>query len=247
MSAFDRLGDRLEGKGRLVLYAIGGLLALGLLAYLYSWRSDRRTNEARAALGRAIDITQATVSPSPVPGAQGPVFATERERAQRAAEEFQKVQDKYGDPFKTQARYFKAASLLIVDRAQGVSELEAMSRGGEETVADWAKYALAQARESDGQLDAAASLYGELAKDEDSAVPVETAKLRLAAVYEKQGKKAEATELLFRIVETARQAKDKDGKPIDQSTATREAAQTLQRLDAARHAQLPPEPPRELP
>ena len=75
-----------------------------------------------------------------------------------------------------------------------------------------------------------------------SVVTRETANLRLAAVYQKQGKKKEAADVLFNIVSQARQAKDKDGKPVPESSASREATQELLKLDPARHAQLPPAP-----
>ena len=41
------------------------------------------------------------------------------------------------------------------------------------------------------------------------------------------------------MISAARNAKDKDGKPIPESAAAREANQKLRSLDAARHAQLP--------
>ena len=243
LSAFDRLGDRLEGRGRMLLYALAGLVALALLAGIFNWWRGRHADEARRALGRAIEIAEARVTPSPQPGTTGPVFATDKERAQRAVEEFQKVEVKYGDPYKTLAHYFRAANLLTVDRANGLKELEALTRSDNAEVAARARLALAQAHAEDGQLDAAAALYIELAKANSDSVPADTANLRLAAVYEKQGKKQEAADLLFRIVEAARNARDKDGKPVPQSAAARAAAERLERLDPVRYAKLPPEPP----
>ena len=73
-------------------------------------------------------------------------------------------------------------------------------------------------------------------------VTPETANLRLAGVYDKQGKKKEAADLLFSIVDAARKAKDQDGKPVPESSASREAAQKLLKIDPARHAQLTPPP-----
>lgn len=249
MQAFDRVGDRLAGRGRTILYALIGLVALVVLIGLYSWWSNRKLNEARAALGRAITIAATPVSPAPAPGATttstSPTFATENERAQRAVEEFQKVEAKYSEPFKTQARYFKANNLLLLNRQQGIGELEAVSKSDEEAISDWAKFALAQAREADKQYDAAASLYNELAKDANSFVPTETVNLRLAAVYEGQGKKAEAADLLFRIAETARKETNAEGQPAASSSAAQEATEKLQKLDPARYAQLPPEPNRQ--
>ena len=246
LEQFERVGDRLEGRGRTILYALAALVALGLLAGVYSWWNERKAEEATRALSRVIEIADATVTaspaPPPAPGAAGLSFTTEKERAERVVHEAQKVESKYGDPYKSVARYFRAANLLTVDRGKGLEELQALAGGGEAEVAARAKFALAQAREADGQHDAAATLYTELARGQNQAVPVDTANLRLAAVYEKQGKKSEAADILFQIAKTAREAKGKDGKPATLSSAAREAAQKLERLDPARHAQLPAEP-----
>jgi tetratricopeptide (TPR) repeat protein len=247
ISAFDRLGDRLEGQGRTILYAIIGLVLLAILAGVFSWWRGRHADEARRALGRAIEIAEAPVSPTPQPNAPGPTFTSDKERAQRAVEEFQKVEAKYGDPYKSLAHFFRAANLLTTDRTNGIKELEGLTHNGNDEVAARAKFALAQAHEDEGQLDQAAALYIELAKANADTVPADTANLRLAAVYEKQGKKQEAADILFRIVDTARKARDKDGKPVPIPAAARNAADRLERLDPARFAQLPPEPPRDLP
>jgi hypothetical protein len=243
MSLMDRVGDKLEGKGKAILYGIAALVAIGLIVGLWSWYSNRKRQEAYRALGRAIEVTTAPVTPSPSPGATGLSFMTEKERAERAVKEFQAVAAKYGDPYREKAKYFIATNKLSLNRSEGISELEALSKSGDEEVSTMAKFALAEAREEDGQHDAAAALYTELAAKNSPVLPADTANLRLASVYEKQGKKKEAADVLFKIVEAARKAKDAEGKPADQSSAAREAATKLEKLDAARYAQLPPEPP----
>jgi lipopolysaccharide biosynthesis regulator YciM len=110
-------------------------------------------------------------------------------------------------------------------------------------VAALAKFALAQTKESDGKLDEAAQLYSALASANNPAVTPDTANLRLAKVYEKQGKKKEAADVLFNIVDASRKAKGADNQPVPASAAAREAATRLQDLDPARYAQLPPEAP----
>jgi len=243
MTLMDRLGDRLEGKGKTILYSLGAVILLIALAGLYMRWSNKKEDEALRALGRGITIATAPISPAASTDPTNPTFTNERERAQRATEEFQKVVAKYGDPYRTEARYFAATNQLLFNREQGISELTELSRSGNTEVASLARFALAQAKEADGGLDEAAELYRELAAQNSVIITSDTANLRLALVYDKQGKKQEAADLLFNIVEGARKAKDADGTPKPESAAVREAAKELQRIDPARHSQLSPVSP----
>jgi tetratricopeptide (TPR) repeat protein len=243
MSLFDKLAVRLEGRGKQILYGLGGIIVLVVLIVgLVRWNS-RKGDEARQALGRGITISTSPVSTSPAAVGSGATYSSERERAQRAIEEFEKVAAKYGDPYKTEARYFIASNRLILDRPKAITELTELSASSVAEVGPLAKFALAQTKESDKQYDEAAKLYQDLVKLNSATITAETANLRLAKVYEKQGKKQEAADLLFSIVETARKAKGKDEKPIPSSSAAREAATELQKLDPDRYAKLPPDSP----
>ena len=245
MLVADRLAERVAGRGRQVLYVLLGIVVVAAAAYgVYRWR-QKHADEAEAAMGRAIAIARAEINASPPANSKDPVFSTEQERAQRAIAEFQKVVAKYGDPYRTEARLFIARSLLVTDHDKGVAELQSLSSGSSET-ALLAKFALAQAKEGDGKLDEAAALYAEIAKLNATIITPESANLRLAMVYNKQGKKKEAADLLFNIVSAARTAKDKDGKAIPESAASREATQELLKVDPERHKQLPATPPPEL-
>lgn len=247
MSALDSVGNKLEGKGRTILYALAAIVALALIFGIWSWYSKRKTQEAYRALGRAIEISSATVSATPAtaPGATGLTYSTEKERAENAIREFQAVAAKYDNPYRDKAKYFIATNKLSLSdkRNEGISELDALSKSGDEEISTMAKFALAQAKEEDGQFDAAATLYNELAQKNSALLASDTVNVRLAGVYEKQGKKKEAADILFKIVETARKAKDAEGKPMTQSAAARDAATKLEKLDSARFAQLPPEEP----
>jgi hypothetical protein len=238
---FDRLGNLLEGRGRTILYGLGGLLLAGLLVTLFIKWSNRKADEAQQALGRAINISKASVLAVPVAGSTEPSFPTEHDRAQAAIAEFEKVAAKYRDPYRSEARYFIAVNRLVLDRQKGISELNELAKSDVEEVAALSKYALAQAKESDGQFDEAAQLYAALAKQNSPTVTAETANLRLAKVYAKQGKKKEAADLLFNIADASRKAKGSDNQPLPVSAAAREAGQELQKLDPDRYAQLPPE------
>jgi len=243
MGFFDRLGDVLEGKGRTILYGLVGVLLASLLIITFvKWR-NRKADEATQALGRAITIATADVTEAPPPGGTQPTFPSEYQRSQRAIEEFEKVAAKYGDPYRAEARYFIASNRLLVDRAKGMSELGELSNSSVPEVAALSKFALAQAKESDGKLDEAAQLYNDLGKQNSAGVSGETANLRLAKVYNKMGKKKEAADVLFNLVDAARKAKDDKNQPAPISAAAREAANELQKIDPARYAQLPPESP----
>ncbi len=240
---FDRLGDLLEGKGRTILYVIGGVIvAAALVGGWLTW-SRRKTDEARRAMGRAIAIAATPVNATPIPGTSAPSFPSEQERARKAIEEFEKVAAKYGDPYHTEARYFVATNQLYVEREKGITELTQLSSSSLADVAVLAKFALAQAREVDAKYDEAISLYTQIAALNSVIVSPETANLRLAMVYQKQGKDKEAADLLFQVADNARKAKDKDGAPIPLSEAARDAAQQLQKLDPERFTQLTPEAP----
>ena len=243
MGFFDQLGNLLEGRGRTILYGLGGLILASLIVIVFVKWSNRKSDEARQALGRAITISNSPVLATPVAGTTEPTFSSEKERAQRAIEEFEKVANKYGDPYRSESRYFIASHRLVLDRQKGMSELAELSSSSVAEVAALSKFALAQANESDGKLDDAAKLYSELARLNNPAVTAETANLRLAKVYEKQGKKKEAADLLFNIVDASRKAKGSDNLPLPTSAAAREAADELKKIDPDRYAQLPTETP----
>lgn len=241
---FDRVADRLEGQGKVILYVLGGvILAAVLLMVGLKWR-NRKADEAQRALGRGITIaTTQIASESPLVAPTGPKFSSEKERAEQAIAVFQQVAAKYGEPYRTEARYFIGTNLLYVDREKGMAELAEVAKSGAPEPAALAKLALAQAKEADGKYDEAAKLYSELAAQNSTVVTPDTANLFLSGLYVKQGKKAEAADLLFKIVDASRKAKDAEGNPAPVSSAASDAAEKLQKLDSEMYAKLPPAAP----
>ena len=245
---FERVGDQLEGMGRTILYGIGGLVLVLVITGLFLKWTHRRADEARQALGRAISIAAAPVSTTPSANPTGgPTYSSAQERAQQAIEVFQRVAAKYGEPYRTEARYFIATNQLLIDRPKGLNDLTELSKSSNADVAALSKFALAQAKEADAKYDEAAALYRELVTQNSAVVTPETANLRLAIVYKQQGKKKEAADLLFSIVDAARKAKDREGNPATKSQAASDAAKELEKLDSDRYAQLPAEAPSNLP
>lgn len=241
---FDRVGDRLEGRGKTILYVLGGALLVAILVGVWVKWSHKKTDEAQRALGRAIEVATAPVATGTTnPGEPAPMFATKLERAERAIAEFEKVAAKYGDPYKTEARYFIGVNRLDLDREKALGELSEVSKSNVTEPATLAKLALAQGKEMDGKYDEAAKFYSELAAQNSPVVSANIANLRLALVYDKQGKKQEAADLLFNIVEASRKLKDSDGTPLPASAAAREAGEKLQKLNPELYAKLTPETP----
>src|SRR5438132_14278026 len=140
-------------------------------------------------MGRAITINDADIAPTAPPGSTtDPVFTSQQERSERAIQEFEKISGKYGDPYRSEARYFIATNELVTDRLKAETDLQNLANGSGD-IAALAKFALAQAKESDGNLDQAAALYSDITKMNSPVVTPDTANLRLAIVYNKQGKK----------------------------------------------------------
>ncbi len=245
----EEVSKKFEGKGKTLLYVVLGVLAVGLLLYIFSLFSGRSSNAAQAALGKAIETSQAQVTASPIPNFQGKTFKTEKERAEATITDFQAVVDNYGSPYREKAQYFIATNRLSLDRAAAVTELEGLAKNSGE-VGILAKFALAQAYAGDGKNDQAATLYSELAQASDSIIAKDTINFNLAGLYEKQGKKTEAADIYYNIAKVASEAKDADGKAIPMSSTAREAKEKLTSIDAKRAEEIkeaPPEMPAGMP
>src|SRR6476620_7085934 len=91
----EEIGSRFQGQGRNILYGLGALVVIGLLVGIFYLWNTRSNATAQAALGKAIETSQAVVSPSPQPaGSTQKSFKTERERAVAAVAEFENVAQK---------------------------------------------------------------------------------------------------------------------------------------------------------
>ncbi len=235
----EEVGKKFEGQGKNILYGLAALAVLGIIVWIvFSW-TQRSNAAAQAALGKAIETSQGEVSDvAPQAGSTAKTFKSRKERAEAAIAEFQVVADKYSGDIGDKAKYFIAVNRLAIDRPAAILELEAISGSNDET-GKLAKFALAQTRVDDGRPDEAAALYQELAALGDPIIAKDTINFELAKIYEKQGKKQEAVDLLFGIVKPASEAKDLDGIPVPLSATVRSALEKLKQLDPEKAKELP--------
>jgi tetratricopeptide (TPR) repeat protein len=236
-------GKRLEGKGKTILYGIAALVVLGLLVAVFMRWNNRSGDAAQAALGKAIETSQAQITETAPPaGSTQKTFKTEKERAEAAIAEFQVVVDKFGGGVSEKAKYFMAINRLAIDRPAAISELEGLANSGSET-GKLAKFALAQTRVGDNRLDEAVTIYQELAALDDPIVAKDTISFEIAKIYEKQGKKQDAVDLYFSIAKTASEAKDADGNAIPMTETATQAKNKVKELDPEKAKEIPESAP----
>jgi tetratricopeptide (TPR) repeat protein len=242
----EEAGKLLEGQGRNILYGLGALAVLAVIVWIiYAW-SGRSTAAGQTALGKAIEISERRVTDEPVPaGSTEKTFKTEKERAEAAIAEFNAVAEKFGGDIGQKAKYFAATNKLGVDRAAAIMELEELAKSSDE-VGKLSKFALAQTRADDGRIDEAIALYQELLGVTDPVISKDSLNFELAKLYEKQGKKNEAVDILFNLVKSASEVKDSDGKAVPLTPTAQSAKEKLKELDPERAKEIPepaPEPP----
>jgi hypothetical protein len=238
----EELGQGFRGKGKTFLYGALALAIVLILVFIGYSYFRRQGNAGQAALGKAIETSQAQVSASPMPGYPGRIFNTEKEKSDTVIAEFTDVANKFGGSIGDRAKFFVASEQLKTDRQAGIAGLEAAAKSGDRETAALAKFALAQAKAGDNKLDEAAALYTDLLSQSLVLPSKDTVNFELAGIYEKQGKTAEAADIYFNIVKAAREAKGADGKPLQMSGTARESSTKLDKIAPDKAKELPPEP-----
>ena len=230
----EEAGKKLEGKGRTILYGLGALVVIAILAFVFLKWSRSTNAAAQSALGKAIETSEAQVTEdASTADPTAKTFKSEKERADAAIAEFQAVVDKFGGAVAEKAKYFIAVNKLFSDRAAGIQELEGLANSNSD-VGKLAKFALAQTRVDDNRLDDAVALYQELAAMDNPVVAKDTINFELAKVYVKQDKKKEAADIFFDIAKRASEAKDLDGKPIPMTETATNSKDELKKIDPDR-------------
>jgi TolA-binding protein len=188
---------------------IGGGAAL-VVAVLVGgvWYFQRsRALAAETAFAAALDVYETPVAGAAAPGAEkaaGPTFASEQEKAKKAAAAFDGVERAYPSlDVGLRARYYGALARIemgdLATAEKTLAEVAAsnVERGLEPALA---RLALAEVKIRKGDLQEGARAFLTIAEDTSFPLPRGYAFLRLAETLERSGRSAEARDAYLRLV-----------------------------------------------
>jgi hypothetical protein len=185
-----------EGHVRMLLAAVGGILALVLVVWgVFAWRTSR-AEAASESLGAALraagaEIVETGANPDhPVT----PTFPSATARDARARELFEKTVAEHGSTGAGHAARLRLAEMAFAagDRAGARQRYEQVLEGSSGSLAATARVGLAELARAEGR---GAELAGELEKELASgqgALPVDALLGELARTYEALGRGADA-------------------------------------------------------
>jgi TolA-binding protein len=195
-----------DNRDRIVIGIVAVVLVAAVAGFYYWW-SMRSENNAGAAFGNAMAITQSAIVPAPtVPGAtQAPgTFPTEQARADAAVAAFRDVIAQYPSTTAARgARYHIAALLLSMNRAAEAEAAfrDAIAEGGDTVYASVAHLGLAEALVNQGKYDEGIRVLNDLAGNREGDLPIDAILMRLGQASLKAGRTQEAQAFFRRVTD----------------------------------------------
>ena len=199
------LSSKARDNQKLLLLLGGGLLAVAVIVYGFSFYRANREDNAQEALAVAIETFDAPVgdaTPEQQAVQTGPRFKTEAEKTAAAEKQFKDLQAKYSgtDAADVAGLYMArmAAARGDVNAAKPLLETFVKEQK-DHMLAGAARFSLYQMRIEGGEAaNVAIELNAELAKPEP-VLPGDSLLVLLAQAYEKQGDAAKSLEAYRRI------------------------------------------------
>lgn len=180
------------------------VLVVGTAALIYH---SVRSSSAEAALGAALDAYNAPLAQPGAPATDG-VYATARDRAKAANQQFAAVAKQYGRLSEgTKAHYLAGVTYQdLGQNSQAETELKIAAGSWDRNLSNLAKLALASLYQQTNRSAEAIDLYKALAAKPSDTVPTTMAQLDLASLYAASGNQEEARMLWAKVKDA-----DKDG------------------------------------
>jgi tetratricopeptide (TPR) repeat protein len=207
VSFWTHVGTFLNANRKKVLAAVGGVLVLGVAAWVLSSVLSQRAAETSAAFARIEKVANADLLPAtgeaPKTDDGLPHFKTEDARFEGALKEADAFLSKHGgSDFKEEALLLKAKFLLALGKnSEALAIYQGQLGGVDSRLRFLAHEGLGYALEASGQTDAAIAAFGALADESQAAAGFyrDRALFNKARLLEKKGSSKDA-EKLFRDI-----------------------------------------------
>jgi tetratricopeptide (TPR) repeat protein len=193
--------------GREVIYIIALVVAVGFIAFIWSYYEKHQQQESQRFLGTALKKMGAPVGEeaTATPGVK-PEFSykTESEKYSAALKDFETIIRNYGNtPAAEMARYQGGVCAYYLNDSKKAEEyLKQSTKVSDRNILYFlSRIALANFYNSSGRTDEAIKVLNEAINKNKDQVPQDTLLLQLADIYEKAGKKKEAQETLQKVVD----------------------------------------------
>jgi tetratricopeptide (TPR) repeat protein len=202
-SSMSWLSGHRSGVLRWVIVGVVIFAAAGVS--LFVW--EQRSLAAENALGAALDVYSAPLTPPGAPAQQGS-YASAAERSKAANQQFAAVAQQYGWlPEGAKAHYFAGVTdEELGQNGPAETELKAAAGSWNRNLSNLAKLALAGLYHQTDRDAQAIDLYNALAAKPSETVPATVAQLDLADLYAGTGKQDQAKALWAKVKDA-----DKDG------------------------------------
>ena len=200
----DSARDFFLAKQKQILMVLGAAAVVFLAVLGGRYYLAQQDEGAKDQLSAALKIYHGTVAGSTPPAPAGnsdPVFATTTEKHEKALAEFQKVAAQHPSrPAGKIAKYYAGLSLRELNKtSEAIATLDALSKDSSD-YGVLAQRALVSFYEGSGNLVKAAEVCQQLSQSKSAVVPKSETLMQLAQLYERQGKKSEATKIYQQLV-----------------------------------------------
>lgn len=207
----EKIVEAIQGitfHGREVLYLITIVLAIGFIAFAWSYYEKRQQQESQKLLGTALEKfkTPVNAETDPTDPTRKPEyqFKSEAEKYSAALKDFEQIIQKYSNtPAADVARYNAGvASFYLKDTKKAEDYLKEATKVSDRNLLYYVtRTTLARVYAAEGKYDPAIQTLNEAISHNKTYVPQEDLLMQLAGIYKDAGKTKEAEQTYQKIVD----------------------------------------------